>query len=396
MFYLRRLLYRCVVAVFLTACSTAASGCIPVTWLPDSSGFVYVKRHPAKGPKDLPAIQLLHFDLKKNTSRVVVDRVVSNTNWPAVSPDGKRLAVARFARGVKEGWTVQVVIYDLGGKQLHESKRFEWPADGTLTQNSDSPSFLFWSPKDDRVVVTSMMATGIYNVGTAAMETTIEQSAPLIHGGTPIRPDGKGCLLLVDDGGPVRLTFVQWDGNERTLNIKPLAALLPNLLGRQENENRIGDIGLIVHAPLLCPSWWDDNAAVVGGKRGKATIRYDTAKKSVAITVPKKDSESFRQLLKEAFGTYDISDDVSIRVVGFSEKKADSEGAIDFNRVVIVHHKSGKEHTLLAKEAPCVFPIPSPDGRNLALNFYGSKVVPTRTVVISAQGELVGKIDIPE
>src|SRR5437867_1417969 len=83
--------------VALTLASLA--GCVPTVWLPDSSGFIYIK--PIK-VADEPSGQLMHFDLAKKTSRVIVKDVGAATTWPALSSDGKRIAVARRAGGPKE------------------------------------------------------------------------------------------------------------------------------------------------------------------------------------------------------------------------------------------------------------------------------------------------------
>jgi hypothetical protein len=78
------------------------------------------------------------------------------------------------------------------------------------------------------------------------------------------------------------------------------------------------------------------------------------------------------------------------------KKEADPKGETEFNRVVIEHHSTGKEHTLLAKQAPRVFAVPSHNGKYHALSFFGSDVVRRKTVVISDLVELVGKIDFAD
>jgi hypothetical protein len=101
-------------------------GCVPVTWLPDSSGFVYVHRVKAKNPDDPWMGRLVHFDLKKNAPRIVVNDIGPDTFWPAVSPDGKRIATARFKGEPNGPKTVQIVVWDFDGKQIQQSKGFPW------------------------------------------------------------------------------------------------------------------------------------------------------------------------------------------------------------------------------------------------------------------------------
>src|SRR4051794_40833832 len=76
--------------IFLIPWLACCAGCIPgVGWLPDSSGFVYTGGNEKK--------QLLLFDVKKKTRTVLVNDVGGPT-WPAVSPDGKHIAVMQFDR----------------------------------------------------------------------------------------------------------------------------------------------------------------------------------------------------------------------------------------------------------------------------------------------------------
>jgi len=62
----------------------ASSGCHPgISWLPDSSGFVYTKgKH------------LMLFDVKTKKSQVLAKDLRAPA-WPTVSPDGKRFALTR-------------------------------------------------------------------------------------------------------------------------------------------------------------------------------------------------------------------------------------------------------------------------------------------------------------
>src|SRR5262245_22606384 len=104
----------------------ALPGCVPVTWLPDSSGFVYVEPGNSKDFGPPGPGKLMHFDLKKKAARLVLDNVDASTQWPAVSPDGKRIATARIKGEEKKAKTIQIVQYDFDGKEVAKSKEFPW------------------------------------------------------------------------------------------------------------------------------------------------------------------------------------------------------------------------------------------------------------------------------
>jgi Tol biopolymer transport system component len=86
-------------------------------WLPDSSGFVYTTSKQ----------QLLRYDVATGKTQVLVADTGTKTLSPAVSPDGKRIAVARLhgkgkeRDGVLEAGpdTLEIVVFDLDGKELH-------------------------------------------------------------------------------------------------------------------------------------------------------------------------------------------------------------------------------------------------------------------------------------
>jgi hypothetical protein len=148
----------------LSLAAMSMTGCVPTTWLADSSGFIYVKPITVAGESSR---QLLHYDLQKKTSRVIVEDVGKATMWPALSPDGKRIAVARLNGGPKEAKAIQIVLYDFQGKELHISKAEPWslaPKDGAILPIDLSVVMLFWSPKHDMLVVTDGNVSGIYDV----------------------------------------------------------------------------------------------------------------------------------------------------------------------------------------------------------------------------------------
>jgi Tol biopolymer transport system component len=384
---LHRRLRHWVVLGFVAVGALALPGCVPTVWLPDSSGFIYVKPIKAKNPGDPPTGQLVHFDVKTKTSRVIVDKIDATTGWPALSPDGKRIAVARLKGKFKEAKTLQVVLYDFQGKQLHQSKEFPWapPRENAV---GGTATLLFWSPKDDMVVVTDMSETGIYNVKADGLKV-IEKAVPVIHGGTPIRPDGKGFLALTGEKDKARLVFMDWAGTEQKIDADSLTSVIP-----KDEKSGMDALSSTFIVSLVFPSWWDGNAAWVGFKRDKITYAIDTAKKKIDI------SDAFaaavkakKKLGEEVPIKFDFAGDVSVHLVQFKDDMPDKKMTRTFNRVIVVNHKTGKEQTLEAKVAELGVFLPSPDGNYLALCLTSFGLGDDSLIlVINSKGKLVSKL----
>jgi Tol biopolymer transport system component len=108
--------------IALVATLLIVPGCVNgVSWLPDSSDFVFTTDRG----------RLVLYDVKTKAVRVLVEDTKSSTYWPAVSPDGARIAVARLRFDELKSH-LQVVVYDLKGKVVHESKSIAW---GTPIRN---------------------------------------------------------------------------------------------------------------------------------------------------------------------------------------------------------------------------------------------------------------------
>jgi hypothetical protein len=365
---------------------TSLTGCVPTTWLPDSSGFIYVKPVKVAGE---PSRQLLHYDLQKKASSVIVEDVGKVTMWPALSPDGKRLAVARLNGGPKEAKAIQIVVYDFQGKELHVSKAVPWtlaPQEGALPIDL-SAVMLFWSPKHDMLVVTDGNVSGMYDVKQDRLNV-IDKAFPLIHGGSPIRPDGEGFLLLMGEGKEQRVVFMDWQGKEHKIDADAFVAVMPN--DNNPGNSPLGGLGL---AGLMMPSWWDGTAAWAGFKRDKATYSVDTAKKKIDFTEGLAAmAKAKKKVGEEVPMRFDFPGDISITVTQFKEMPP---GMRSFNKVVVVNHKTKQEVTLLDKGPQITMFLPSPDGNYLNLSLSDFQPGEEDLIlVINQKGELVTKLGI--
>jgi hypothetical protein len=393
MFLLHRLHRRWFVLGLCTLATLALSGCVPVTWLPDSSGFVYVSLPQGKKPGEPGAGQLIHFDINKNAGRVVVDNLDADTMWPAVSPDGKRIAVARFKGQPQQAKTVQISIYDFNGKQLQQSKDVAWsakmdPKSGGL----EHPAMLFWSPKNDMLVVSDFNTTGFFHEKTQMLKV-IDQAIPVIHNGTPIRPDGTGCLLLLenkqDEKHPL-LAFVEWDGKQHLLDTAALRSLEKK---DDKGKETIGLVGMLMLLPIVFPSGWDGNTAWIGTKRNQMTYQLDTINKTTVVSDALKKQVQDDKKGNQELIQHDFAGDVSVRLVQFVEDMP-GKGKKTFYRVVAFNYQTKKETVLFPKISDeSVSGQMSPNGQYLSLSFEAADLPTEMIAVINQKGELVSKIE---
>jgi Tol biopolymer transport system component len=178
---------------FVVLTSIASVGCVPtVVWLPDSSGIIYTTTDwPGLGdggftPKELQG-RLIQYDLKKKSARIIA-KAETNTLQPALSPNGKQIAVARINLEKDKQSTLVVVVYDLTGKEIQRSKPFDWG--GVPKSDTDlgiqKYSQLFWAPHENKVLVYANKLSGIYDLGKDRV-VMLGEAVPSIFGTTPIR-----------------------------------------------------------------------------------------------------------------------------------------------------------------------------------------------------------------
>jgi hypothetical protein len=268
-------------AVLLLVGLCSSSGCVPgVAWLPDSSGFIYTTGKQFT--------KLAQYDLATGQSKILVEDTAAPTLWPALSPDAKRIAVGRlfFAKDQKQA-KIQVIIYDRSGKELRRSKTFDWP-------HGNKPAWpqLHWAPRGERIIIHTVgedvPCTGIYDVQTDRLLKAGE-GVLLGFGGTPLRPDGAGFLVMKNARWPnwwdkqpgavdpdPRFVFMDWEGREKS--IKAPAYLLDGEALKKEKE--AAKLYALLF-PVFFESHWQGDIAEVS--LGRDRLRYFTARGAAVL-----------------------------------------------------------------------------------------------------------------
>ncbi len=264
---------------FIVLAMIACAGCLPtVSWLPDSGGIIYTttdwpgldndsaiiaRRGGRWMPKELQG-RLIHYDLKTKSTRIIA-KAETSTIQPALSPNGRQIAVARLKLEKGNQTTLQVVVYDLAGKEIQRSKLFEWggvPKYDTEVGGIQKYSQLFWAPRENKVLLCANNRSGIYDLGKHEL-VMLGHARPSIFGTTPVRPDGKGFLLVKGDPGFLEpgvrseaLAFVDWEGKEsgiampagrldvRVHDILYAAGLVLVALGRECGHRHLEEPGM--------------------------------------------------------------------------------------------------------------------------------------------------------
>src|SRR5260370_9706005 len=76
------------------------------------------------------------------------------TLCPAVSPDGKHVAVARLVHEKGKPDVLQVIIYGMNGKVTRRSSPFLYSEAGVSDKKKDlEDTILFWGPFDNQIIV---------------------------------------------------------------------------------------------------------------------------------------------------------------------------------------------------------------------------------------------------
>jgi hypothetical protein len=336
------------------------TGCVDgITWLPDSSGFIYTEEDGAR---------LMHFDLANGAARTLMADTKCQTLWPAVSPDGKRIALAQVLHEQNKPETLQVFFYGLDGAILERSKAFKI-AEATKDESKDerrSPlvsAWLFWAPHDKIVISTGAetAVVAIYDLK-ADRIVMVPHAHMAVFSNRPFRPDGKGFLVVKDgflgmEEKDLGMSFVDWEGHEQ-----PVLLNKPGKVSKEVEE----DMPRMLMLPADYNSSWRGKKAVVSTSRARCEIDSDKLVGTWELTTGDgPDVETrVRQNVAFANGTH------ALQVWEWT--KWDGESKNYLSRLELVDGGQKKTSVLRENSAePILFP--SPDGKHVAVYWRGAE-----------------------
>lgn len=343
------------------------SGCgLPnaVLWLPDSSGIIFSEQDGSR---------LVQFDLSRQASRVIVRDTNTNTPWPALRSDGKRVAVAKVEQfQTKDSDQIivrtQVLIYDLNGRLVKESsvhkriKKLEEPS--SKTECTIGQSALNWAGPPSKIIV--------YGEGVAIYDCVkdnwlrLEEVFPWPFGNMPVRPDGEGFVAGVKG----RLCFVDWAGWISEFDLP---------LDFDEKSN-----------PLIGNEWNDDVFRLIFRNE---VLEFNTS--SMKASRKKKPVDLVRSD-DDLTAIYRFDGNVSQLCLFTKHKSGDSDSKQDEWKLEIQIPTLGKRKVLFTNReyrglATLSF-FPSPDKKKVALELVDQRDDKRVIVVIDDSGEILATV----
>jgi hypothetical protein len=334
------------------------AGCVPVLWLPDSSGFLYVSN---KGSAML-------YDVVSSKKKVILEKLPGDSMWPALSPDGKKFAVASMMKKEepKKQFEVRVHIFDFQGKEVHCSPSFVWRDADSGADNRTTA--IFWARARDRLIIHDYMDSGKCGIYDPEKKTLLQVNGmPAPFGGSPIRPDDKGFLITRAEDEKLAMFFVDWSGKEQAIKVD-------EAIGKEEDRAQV------VQSPWRGTSIWDNSTAIVTFKSW--LVRVDTEKRTAKLE--KAPAEKLYDGPLPVVQKFDFpGKGAKIRVV---QEKTKDDKAID--RILLWKPDAKKAEEVLSVKSGFFMLSPSPDGKWLVIRGLGDDVKDLEFLLVSKDGEV--------
>jgi hypothetical protein len=366
----------------LAGCEGPGGG---VTWLPDSSGFVVTGPgasglEPEHKGRHAKGYSLHLFDVVSKTNMTVLADSGTCTVCPAVSPDGKLIALGRLEVYAHKPAMLHLIFVDRKGNEQKRSPPFlVCPTPDSVgpdgepvdTRPALGSTWLVWETAHDKLIVAGKeFGTAIYDPVTNQLRR-LGGVAPGVYGGTAVPPDGRGLLTLTLSGEEtVRMNLVEWDGTRHAIVLdlpvnRPKMSIQPPVPNKQ------------------FPSRWEASTAVVTGPRG--TFRIDTALR-VATFEPSA-QEEMRGGRKKLVRQHEFPDTLNLLRL-YSERTHSIDGGTKkptiWVAVELFDPRLNQTHTVLPKISPLLDVDVAPNGRLVALRAESQiRVVDSRGQVVA-------------
>jgi len=372
-------------ALLLLVVLLVCSGCIPsITWLPDSSGFVYTAGRHGE--------QLMYFNLAKKEPQTLVEDTKCETLRPAVSPDGKRIALAKITHVRNEPDQWQILVFDLMGELVQSSRVFSEKGFVKDEIRFEQMVEVFWSSPNfiliqkltvsDKGNTRELVNAGgfiLYDLKSDRM--AVERGGRVLSfGGSPFRTDGKYFLTCTGSGEndrPLRLLRLDLKGNLKEITLKGPAS-------KSEYE-WLWWFSII---PSLSNSSWQGNVAIVTSHVGRLEIDTERLEASFQPD-PSYSPDSKEKMLQEVtFSNGRWSLQAWIKSDKVKPDKDDKKPE-DSWRLLLWDLKQ-KKAQVLSDKADGAFLFPSPNGKYVAVRWYTGERWPP-IWVIDQNGKIVAK-----
>ena len=335
--WLRRKSPALLTVMLLVAVPLVFLACSVATWLPDSSGIVYID---GKG-----AVVL--YDIKK-AKRKEIAKIDILSGAATAAPDGKSIAVAKM-RMVNKQVMLTVEHYDLKGKQTHTSREFALP----IQDEQQMMGATIEMSSDNRHTVTFVegaMSAVVYDLKEKKFQLIPKIMAiPSYSPAWPVRvqhipPHGKGFLAVSEFlDNPPSLVYQEWGKAARQID-------LPKGFEKLVNTSSLAQQGVGV---LTLPVW-KQNKLTASFLEGTLSLDVEQGK----IVYAKNDATT--KLVKHAMENKvtviaELADGVLLQVR-------------NQNEIEMFRPKEGILKLAKVKKQSPITVVPSPDRRSMVIH----------------------------